>query len=151
MIREYVARILEINAYFPYYPDLIPGIPETKISDRGIKDLMELGLPNHWKRSMLHQQFMFIEHSLSKLVAFCERLHMTDPHGTPVGQKRVKDVTYGESENKTGQTKRKADDSDNACVIHGPGHSSGKCWVIKREQKKLKNKDEPNKETLLAM
>jgi hypothetical protein len=76
---------------------------------------------------------------------------MTDPHGTPAGQKRVKDVTYGESEKKTGQTKRKADNSDNVCIIHGVGHNSEKIWVIKQEHKKLKNKDEPNKETLLAM
>ena len=37
------------------------------------------------------------------------------------------------------------------CIFHGLIHNSKKCWVIKQEQKKLKNKDEPNKETLLAM
>ena len=129
-IWEYVASILEINAYFPFYPELIPGIPETKISDRDIKDLVEVGLPNHWKRAMLHQNIMFIEHSLTKMVAFCERLHMTDPNGTPVGQKRVTDATYGKSKKKTGQTKAKADDYDNVCVIRGPRHSSGQCWFI---------------------
>jgi hypothetical protein len=30
-------------------------------------------------------------------------------------------------------------------------HNSEKCWVVKLEQKKLKNKEEPNKDTLLAM
>ena len=77
---------------------------------------------------------------------------MTDPHGTP-GQKRVKDVTYSESENKIRQTKRKADDSEKVCIIHGVGHNTEKCWVILQAQKKLKlkKKEEPNKETLLAM
>jgi hypothetical protein len=44
---------------------------------------------------------------------------MTDPNGTPVGQKRVKHVTYGESKKKTGQTKPKDDYFDNVCINHG--------------------------------
>ena len=82
---------------------------------------------------------MFIEHSLTEIVSFCERLQMTDPHGTP-GQKRVKNVTYGEPKKKTGQTKRKDDDSDNVCIIHGVGHNTKKCWIILQAQKKLKLK-----------
>ena len=95
-IREFVARILEINSYFPDFPEPSPGVKEAKINDRDIKDLVEFGLPDHWKRAMLHQNFMFIEHSLTDMVSFCERLQMTDPHGIS-GQKRVKDVTYSES------------------------------------------------------
>ena len=65
---------------------------------------------------------------------------MSDPHGTPTGQKWVTNVTYSKSENKNGQTKSKANDSDKVCVIHGPGHSSEECWFIKREKKKLKTR-----------
>ena len=152
LIREYVARILGINAYFPDYLEPIPGIKETKINDRDNKDLAEFGLPAHWKRAMLHQNFMFIEHSLSDMVSFCERLQMTDPHGTP-GQKKAKNVTYIESVQKVGQTKRKADNSDNVCIIHGVGHNNKKCWVILKAQKKLKlkKKEEPIKKTLLSI
>ena len=112
MIRDYVARILEINVYFLYYPEPIPGILETQISDRDIKDPVEFGLTNHWKRSMLYENFNVVEHSLTKLVAFYERLHITYPHGSPTGQKRVTDVIYDKSENKNRQNKRKADKSD---------------------------------------
>ena len=39
------------------------------------------------------------------------------------------------------------------CIIHGVGHYTKKCWVILQALKKLKlkKKEEPNKETLLAM
>ena len=47
LIQEFVARILEINTYFLYYQEPIPGISETKILDRDIKDLVDFGLPNH--------------------------------------------------------------------------------------------------------
>ena len=151
-IREYVARVKEMNEYFPLYPRISPTKKEKKIRNHDLKDIIEFGLPGHWKRAMLHQNFNFDRNNLSKLVEFCERLNITDPHTVSTGAR-------GRGNNNQQSNKQTTDNNNqntsDICAIHGVGHTTEGCWTIKRERNKaLKNKSstlQPNKESVLAM
>jgi hypothetical protein len=69
-IGTYVARIRELNGYLEDFPPFAPG---QSLSEADLVELVERGLPNSWTEQMADQGFDPIEHTLTDLVAFCER------------------------------------------------------------------------------
>jgi hypothetical protein len=75
-MREFVARINEINAMMQEFP---PGFTlEQRISDSEMKDLLEFAIPISWRVKMAEHAFIPIEHKVPDIVDFCERLEFTE-------------------------------------------------------------------------
>ena len=132
-IRDYVERVKEMNEYFPLYPRISSNKKAKRSRDRDLKDSIELGLPSHWKRAMLHQNFNFDLLNLSRLVEFCERLSITDPHTGPTRARGCEN----NNQQSNRQTENNNKNTSDKCVIHRDGHSTENCWVIKKENFRL--------------
>ena len=75
-MREFVARINEINAMMEEFPS---GFNKSQmISDSEMKDLLEFAIPISWRVKMAEHAFRPIEHSVPDIVEFCERLEFTE-------------------------------------------------------------------------
>jgi hypothetical protein len=75
-MREFVARINEINAMMEEFP---PGFKKSQmINDSEMKDLLEFAIPISWRVKMAEHAFRPIEHSVPDIVEFCERLEFTE-------------------------------------------------------------------------
>jgi hypothetical protein len=75
-MREFVARINEINAYMEEFP---PGFKKSQtIDDSEMKDLLEFAIPISWRVKMAEHAFRPIEHTVPEIVEFCERLEFTE-------------------------------------------------------------------------
>jgi hypothetical protein len=75
-MREFVARINEINAMMEEFP---PSFTKDQmISDSEMKDLLEFAIPISWRVKMAEHAFRPIEHSVPDIVEFCERLEFTE-------------------------------------------------------------------------
>jgi hypothetical protein len=69
-MREFVARINEINAMMEEFP---PSFTKDQmISDSEMKDLLEFAIPISWRVKMAEHAFRPIEHSVPDIVEFCE-------------------------------------------------------------------------------
>jgi hypothetical protein len=69
-MREYVARINEINAMLVEFP---PAFNVTqKIDDDEMKDLLEFSIPWQWRIEMVKQAFRPVEHTIPEIMEFCE-------------------------------------------------------------------------------
>jgi hypothetical protein len=70
-IREYVARVNEMNAMLSEFPPLFNAtqlIPEDEI-----KDLIEFSVPWQWKLAMTKHGYRPVENDVQKTIDFCER------------------------------------------------------------------------------
>jgi len=150
-IREYVARVIEINDLLAKFPPAIPGQSATKLPDDEILDLLEFGLPNTWQRNMVLQDFDPLAGDTAAFVAFCERMEQVEATETTEksnGQQKAASRSKSSKETAPkGNKKRRrnvANDSENndqetpVCMLHGPGHSTDQCKVLKDQAKKLK-------------
>ena len=74
-VRQYAARIVQLN-------DDLPNYPEATVNDKLDKDelveVIEAGLPGHWNQEMLLQGFDVTAHSLMDLVEFGKRLETAE-------------------------------------------------------------------------
>ena len=75
-MREFVARVNEINAYLEDFP---PAFNRQQIiADSEMKDLLEFAIPTIWRVKMAEHAFRPIEHDIIEIVEFCERLEFTE-------------------------------------------------------------------------
>ena len=100
-MREFVTRINEMNAMMVEFP---PKFDRTQqISADEMKDLLEFAIPISWRVEMIKQAFRLIEHDISKIVEFCERLEFTEKVNTSV---------KGENNNNQSQSTNKGRDAE---------------------------------------
>jgi hypothetical protein len=75
-MREFVARVNDINAYLEEFP---PAFNKQQvIADSEVKDLLEFAIPTIWRVKMAEHAFRPINHDIIDIVEFCERLEFTE-------------------------------------------------------------------------
>jgi hypothetical protein len=155
-IREYVARVREINAWFPTYPIINGDVNQAVgLNEDELLDLLENGIPSSWRKEMLKQGFDITEKSIQEFVEFCERLEICEAT-TPPSQNNNNKNESSPSKSQKGKKgkqsyKRKDQTSDDGspkhkkaknsfwCMQHGENatHTTNKCDYIKSQLKRL--------------
>jgi hypothetical protein len=155
-IREFVARVHEINAWFTTYPvtDGDVNLPQGLTEDE-LLDLLENGIPSTWKKEMLKQGFDITEKSIQEFIEFCERLEICEAT-TPTSQNNNNKNESSPNKSQKGKKgkqsyKQKDQTSDDRspkhkkvknsfwCMQHGENasHTTNKCEYIKSQLKRL--------------
>ena len=70
-VTVYWARLVELNAFFEYFPD---ADAYTPLSEDELKQVFEYGLPKTWSMQMTLTRFVPMDRTPPKLVAFCREL-----------------------------------------------------------------------------
>ena len=70
-IREFNARLHELNSYLPDFP---PGGANQQLPPDDLSEILEFSMPNKWHSHMVMHNFVPSEHTLIEVVEFCERL-----------------------------------------------------------------------------
>jgi hypothetical protein len=157
-IREHVARVREINSYFPLYPmmDDAKKKPEG-LDDDELLDLLEYGCPNSWQKEMVKQGFDTTNATIPTFCEFCERIEKCesiDPHNhsnnnnnnnSPDKAQKGRKNKYNnkrkdKDSSEDGSQTRKKQKNSFWCMQHGDNstHNTNKCEYIKSQLKRLK-------------
>jgi hypothetical protein len=154
--REHVARVREINSYFPLYPvmDDSGSVPKS-LDDDELLDLLEYGSPNSWQKEMVKQGFDVTNATIQTFCEFCERQEIceaTNPHNpskTKNDNNHPDKFQKGKNGKKSFKRKDQASDdgfktrkkSKNSfyCLQHGENstHNTNKCDYIKSQLTRL--------------
>jgi hypothetical protein len=113
-MREFVARINEINAMMEEFP---PGFnKEQQISNSEMKDLLEFAIPISWRVKMAEHAFRPIEHEVSDIVEFCEWLEFTE-NATKSIPNNQSNQTQSQSNNKGKNSEQGQKSQDNVGAL----------------------------------
>lgn len=143
-IREYTARVVELNAYLPRFPEPRAGVAATALEDDELLDVLEFGCPNSWQRQMLLQDFDPVGHTVQEFVRFCERVEATEDKPEPKKKNSKSDNGSGakkaraHARDEDSGTKKTKGSKD--CMLHGTdcGHSTDQCYTLKAQAKRMK-------------
>ena len=145
-IREYAARIQELNNYLPSFPPG-PGATRavTKLEEDELVELMHSGVPRAWRRFMMLHDFSTMTATVQEFIAFCERMERVEAEeGKSLG-KTAKAENKGkekekEKEKKPNTKKRQNDNSKGQyCLLHGKcGHGTNDCRTMTQQAKRMK-------------
>ena len=91
-VKDYAARVVEINSYISDFPPVNATTPATMLGDNELIDLLEFGIPVRWQKYMVMQRFDPLNGTIKEFSKFCELLEdaMDDNKVTPEKKKRVK-------------------------------------------------------------
>ena len=152
--KKYVARIVEMNNFFEYFPkDPATDRRPKKLADDKLVDILEFGCPPKWQKEMIIQDFDSTKATIPEFVHFCERLeraHHFVPDATVPTNDRKKSSHSNNRKRKPGNDRdfnrnKKADkfaskNSPKYCMYHGKdkGHNSEECTVLKEQARKMR-------------
>ena len=130
-IRRFVARVVEIESYLHEFP---PFKEKQRISKTAMLDMLETAIPYDWRKEMKHFSFDPAKGTLADFVQFCERFESDEDSpkkkvlkSKKGRRKRNRDL---DSDDDTVSDKRQRTQS--WCKIHGSGHPTGECNVMKK-------------------
>ena len=63
-IKQYVARVVEINEYLPRFPPKVIGGNSEKLPDKKLLELLEFGIPLKWCNQLHLRNFNVQEHTI---------------------------------------------------------------------------------------
>jgi hypothetical protein len=88
-IRDFVARLVEMNNYLPQFPpQQLGGAVGVVLDDEELKEVGEFSIPASWQKGMVQHGFDPADHTLNELIEFCEHFEYTEDHDpASVGQK----------------------------------------------------------------
>eukprot|EP00957_Ditylum_brightwellii_P126854 9669672-Ditylum_brightwellii.AAC.1 len=79
-MKEWVARIKELNGYLKDFPDHNRN-PMQPLDPDELMDILEFGVPASWHREFTVQGFNPVDQGLHKSMEFCTRLELCVPSG----------------------------------------------------------------------
>jgi hypothetical protein len=78
-IRDFIARLVEMNNYLPQFPPQQLGVAVGVILDNeALKEVGEFSIPASWQKGMVQHGFDPADHTLNELIEFCERFEYTE-------------------------------------------------------------------------
>ena len=134
-IRKYVNRVIQLNMYLALFP---PFGTQQQLPEDELLDLLEWGIPASWQKDMNRQGFIPVEESLDKFVNFCERLESNEDENQATTGKRKRDKSN--SSDKQSSKKSDKGQGKGTCDLHGYGHHTHECTVIKKLAQEVKDK-----------
>ena len=149
-IRQFTARINEINEYLAFFP---PFEADSKMPEDEILDILETAIPSSWQTQMMLQGFDFMEHDLNEFIEFCERLETAERIYSGNGKSKGAGAqTQLDAGNKKIAAKRQAryPDKDHKptkrsrtekyCELHNTNtHDTGECKVLLAQAQKMRS------------
>ena len=150
-IKEYDARLTELNEYLKWFCDdetadnICPRQDQSLDADE-LLDIVYFSIPNKWSKQLIVQGFNATEKSREDLVAFCERMEECE------AMEKDTDTKTNRSSTKSRQSgKRKASGQGNGsyCMLHGrdKGHDSSDCKVLQAQAKRMRGTYEARSES----
>ena len=76
-VRDYVARVVEINSYLTEFPPINATTPSAVLGEAELLDILEFGVPLTWQKTMVLHGFDPSEGTIKQFTEFCERLERT--------------------------------------------------------------------------
>ena len=136
-VRKYISHLLRINN------DELPRLPpfegnEQKFSTDEMLDIILFGTPKSWQKEMERQGFDPMEHSVSDVVEFMERIESTEDFDADKNTKSVaKKGNKGDGKGKKSSGNGK---SEYFCLYHGKNssHNTDDCHKMINDAKRLK-------------
>jgi hypothetical protein len=147
-MREYMARVEELNNDLGYFPSFMQG---SRLVEDELLDIYEFGVPATWQKRFLLHGFDPLEHTKQEFLEFCERLEATedifeDYHGAKrkayqndrskvkEGKRALANRPSGYARNQNGNKSMKF------CRLHGQqqSHTTGDCKVLLDQADKMK-------------
>jgi hypothetical protein len=145
-MREFMARVEELNHDLRYFPTFVPG---ARLLEDELLDIYENGVPSNWQKQFLLQGFDPIEHTKQEFLEFCERLEATEDIFTeknPSAKRRsnlhkgnYKPNTAGRTPS-NGSKSRLYSNTLKYCRLHGQqkSHDTASCKVLLNQADKMK-------------
>ena len=149
-MHEYAATDIERHNDFKYFLDYTAT---DKFNDDELCNVVEFGSPAVWQNMMLTQGFDITEHTLDKLVEFCECLEsveeLYDAHMKPEAKPKVNAKHGSNYENKCSakspggdsspfQTQKCKEMEGKYCPLHNTSsHDMADCKVIQDQVSKM--------------
>ncbi len=136
-VRDYVARVVEINSYLTEFPPVNATTPSAVLGEAELLDILEFGIPLTWQKTMVLHGFDPSEGTIKQFTEFCERLERTggEIHEEKIPLKKKFEKRQGEkNEFSKGRKTR------HYCLLHGQNnsHSTDNCIKLKKEAEKQK-------------
>ena len=153
-IREFNARLHELNSYLPDFP---PGGVNQQLPPDDLSEILEFSMPNKWHSHMVMHNFVPSEHTLIEVVEFCERLEfiekLTPSNGIndhsgknfqtdPKGSRKRDHQRGGKSSDEAGSPGKsgKRHRSGKYCPLHDcDSHDMSECHVMLNQAKKMRD------------
>jgi membrane-bound lytic murein transglycosylase len=142
-VREYMNRIVEMNAYLQYFPPFGPDNTHHAFTDDELLDIGEFTIPRSMQDKLVEHGFDITAEgtTIDSFVAMCERYEAT---------KTEQDVTESKQKSTSSRLKRKSHPEAEAkwCEIHqSKTHNTMDCYEVKR-LKASKTQDAGRKSTM---
>ena len=150
--RQFIAEVIEMNDNLEYYP---PFGTDQKLSEAEILEILEFASPMGWQKRMIEHNFNCAARSIAEVIEFGERqetLESIKSDGRPAKIPKKGTQKASEYKHKGGKPYR-AKSSEEAkykynhqpkrsgkpvCQLHGPGHWTDECKVLKDHIGKLR-------------
>jgi hypothetical protein len=158
-IREFIARLHELNAYLIQFP---PFAANQQFSDEEIAELLEHSLPASWQRQMTVHGISSTQNSVIDIVEFGERLETLEEQApsrptTRVNHYNLRNRALRPKSDRNGRlidskwsakpssevqnrrNERQSTTTKNWCAYHNTnGHDISKCKVMLDQAKKMR-------------
>jgi hypothetical protein len=146
-MREYLARVDELNNDLRYFPSFVMG---ARLVEDELLDIYEFGVPATWQKQFLLHGFDPLEHTKQEFLEFCERLEATEDifeerHGVkrkayPSERYKVKEGKSALANRPSGYARNNNNKTTKFCRLHGQqqSHTTGDCKVLLDQADKMK-------------
>jgi hypothetical protein len=150
-MREYMARVEELNHDLRYFPTFMPG---ARLLEDELLDIYEYGVPATWQKRFLLQGFDPLEHSKQEFLEFCERLEATEDifeehasarrKASPKDRYKANEGISAPATRSSGNTRNNYNSKNRSskfCRLHGQqqSHDTGTCKVLLDQADKMKS------------
>jgi hypothetical protein len=147
-MREYMARVEELNHDLRYFPTYAPG---TRLHEDELLDIYEYGVPANWQKRFLLQGFDPLEHTKQEFLEFWERLEATEEifeihtgakrKANPKERYKVKEgISAPAARSSAGYARNNLSQKSRFCRLHcqQQSHDTGTCKVLLNQADKMK-------------
>jgi hypothetical protein len=146
-MREYMARVEELNNDLRYFPLYVNG---SRLLEDELLDIYEYGVPATWQKRFLLQGFDPLEHSKQEFLEFCERLEATEDifeeqtgakrKANPSDRYKAKEGKRALANRSSGMPRKQNTKNSRFCRLHGQqqSHDTGTCKVLLDQADKMK-------------
>lgn len=152
-MKEYMARVEELNNYLEYFPGYEE---ERKLHSDELLEIFQHGVPNSWQKTMLIHDFDPIERSKVEFREFCERLETAEEihyeqfkgssgakpkAGRADGYYQNGSATHSAKVKKSHKKKQSGARAQRyVCAYHGENnsHDTNSCKVVLEQAKRMR-------------
>jgi len=160
-IREFQARVSELNGYLKEFPS---AEQDSGLDNDELKELLEFAIPASWQHYMRLQGFDPVKKTINEFIEFCERLEYAEsvdtaakgknynaasktPRVHAISKRSENQIGRKSGADKSADTFSKRKKADAYCPYHDTsGHDISECKVMLAQAKKMRGTWEASRE-----